>query len=89
MSPNQRFALIMTGLSALITLVGFCIKLLWTASSRWQRTTDTLQVIGEKIEDLVVAKEKEHNRLEARLDKHEKWFYEQRQQGTRRRGQQQ
>jgi sensor histidine kinase YesM len=88
MTPNQRFTLIITLLTVLISAVGYLIKLLWTTSARWQQLTDRLQHIGEQIADLVIAKEKEHTRIEARLDKHDNLLYNQQQRQPRRREQQ-
>lgn len=60
-------------------------KLLWNLSAKWTRTSDQLEKLGDEIKELVVLKERDHERIERdneglkqRIERHEQWHAEKR-----------
>lgn len=90
MTPDQRFAVLLAILVALMGGLGWLVKTLLGVITQWARTGERLERTGEKIEelstdirDLVANKERDHDRLGGRIDRlddrvtvHERWHSE-------------
>lgn len=90
MTPDQRFAVLMTLLGAALAAIGWLLKSVLGATAQWGRTGERLEQAGNKIEDLsqdirdlMNAKERDHTRIETRIDRvesrverHETWHSE-------------
>lgn len=84
MTPGERFlTLIVATLSGIAIIMGgfiFVIKLLWSIRGGWDRTNAELHELVGDVRDLVIAKERDHarlemknDRLESRIERHEDW----------------
>ena len=74
MSPAERFATILSILGVLLGGITVTAKLLWNVSKQWQKASDSLVALGKEIKELVVLKERDHQRLERRDDRLEERF---------------
>lgn len=80
MTPDQRFEALMVVLAAVLTGIGWLSKSLLGVSRQWGRTGAKLEELSNDIRDLVVSKERDHNRMDTRMDRiesrverHEDW----------------
>lgn len=83
MTPDQRFAVLMTLLGAALAAIGWLGKSLLNVTQQWARTGARLEELSNDIRDLVTAKERDHDRIETRIDRvesrverHETWHSE-------------
>lgn len=79
-TPDQRFSVLLVVLAAVLAGVGWMGRSLLRASQQWGRTGAKLEGLAEDIRDLVTSKEREHgrmdnrmDRLEGRVERHEVW----------------
>jgi hypothetical protein len=80
MTPEQRFEVLLVLLTAALAVVGWLIKSLLNVTHQWARTGARLEELSQDIRDLVTAKERDHARIETRIDRvegrverHEAW----------------
>jgi hypothetical protein len=80
MTPDQRFAVLMVLLSAAMAAIGFLAKAFFSVSRQWVRTGAKIEELTTDIRDLVASKERDHaridtrmDRLEGRVERHEVW----------------
>lgn len=80
MTPDQRFTVLMVLLSTALAAIGWLTKCLLNVTQQWARTGVKLEELSQDIRDLVSAKERDHGRIEARIDRvegrverHEVW----------------
>jgi hypothetical protein len=80
MTPDQRFAILLVVLSAALGGIGWLVKSLLGVTAQWVRTGTKLEELSTDIRDLVTAKERDHGRIETRIDRvesrverHEVW----------------
>lgn len=80
MSPEQRFEILLVLLTTALAAVGWLIKSLLSVTHQWARTGARLEELSQDIRDLVTAKERDHARIETRIDRvegrverHEAW----------------
>lgn len=80
MTPDQRFTVLMIFLSAALTGIGWLVKCLLGVTAQWGRTGAKLEELSTDIRDLVASKERDHDRMDARMDRvegrvdrHESW----------------
>lgn len=80
MTPDQRFAALMVVLAAVLGGVGWLAKSVLGVTAQWARTGARLEELSNDIRDLVIAKERDHGRMDARVDRlegrverHEVW----------------
>lgn len=83
LNPEQRFEVLLLALSAALAAIGWLIKSLLNVTHQWARTGARLEELSQDIRDLVSAKERDHNRIETRIDRvesrverHETWHSE-------------
>lgn len=79
-TPDQRFEALMVVLAAVLTGIGWLSKSLLSVSRQWGRTGAKLEELSNDIRGLVESKEREHNRMDTRMDRiegrverHEDW----------------
>lgn len=80
MTPDQRFAVLMVFLTAVLGGLGWLAKSLLGVSAQWVRTGAKIEELTNDIRDLVSSKERDHgrmdsrvDRLEGRVERHEVW----------------
>lgn len=80
MTPDQRFTVLMVFLTAALGGIGWLVKSLLGVTAQWGRTGAKLEELSTDIRDLVTAKERDHGRIDARVDRvegrvdrHEQW----------------
>jgi hypothetical protein len=80
MTPEQRFEVLLVLLTAALAVAGWLIKSLLNVTHQWARTGARLEELSQDIRDLVTAKERDHARIETRIDRvegrverHEAW----------------
>ncbi len=80
MGVTERFLTLLTITSLILGGIIAVSRLLWVVSKQWQKASDNLLYLGDEIKDLVLHKEKEHERLEERdkrledrFERHEQW----------------
>lgn len=80
MTPDQRFAALMVVLAAVLGGVGWLAKSVLGVTAQWARTGAKLEELSTDIRDLVDSKERDHDRmdnrmdrLEGRVERHEVW----------------
>jgi len=80
MTPDQRFTVLMVLLSTALAAIGWLAKSLLSVTKQWAITGVKLEELSNDIRDLVVAKERDHGRIETRIDRvesrverHETW----------------
>lgn len=80
MTSDQRFAVLLVLLTAALGAIGWLVKSLLGVTAQWARTGARLEELSQDIRDLVVAKERDHGRIETRIDRiegrverHEDW----------------
>lgn len=80
MTPDQRFAVLLVVLAAVLGGVGWLAKSVLGVTAQWVRTGAKLEELSGDIRDLVSAKERDHGRIETRIDRvegrverHEVW----------------
>jgi len=80
MSSDQRFAILLVVLGAALGGIGWLVKSLLGVTAQWVRTGAKLEELSADIRDLVSAKERDHGRIETRIDRiegrverHEVW----------------
>lgn len=80
MTPDQRFTVLMVLLTAALAAIGFLSRSFFSVSRQWVRTGAKLEELSNDIRDLVTAKERDHgridnrmDRLEGRVERHEVW----------------
>lgn len=80
MTPDQRFAILLVVLAAALGGIGWLVKSLLGVTAQWVRTGSKLEELSTDIRDLVSAKERDHGRIETRIDRvegrverHEVW----------------
>jgi hypothetical protein len=80
MTPDQRFAVLLVVLAAVLGGVGWLAKSVLGVTAQWARTGAKLEELSNDIRDLVTAKERDHDRidgrvdrLEGRVERHETW----------------
>lgn len=80
MSADQRFAVLLAILVALMGGLGWLVKSLLGVTAQWGRTGAKLEELSNDIRDLVTSKERDHaridnrvDRLEGRVERHETW----------------
>ena len=80
MSSDQRFAILLVVLGAALGGIGWLVKSLLGVTAQWVRTGAKLEELSSDIRDLVSAKERDHGRIETRIDRiegrverHEVW----------------
>ena len=69
MTADQRFAILLVVLAALLGGVGWLVKSLLGVSAQWGRTGAKLEELSTDIRDLVSSKERDHGRMDARVDR--------------------
>lgn len=79
-TPDQRFTVLMVFLSAALGGIGWLVKSLLGVTAQWGRTGARLEELSTDIRELVVSKERDHGRMDARVDRvegrvdrHEVW----------------
>ncbi|MGN6128505.1 MAG: hypothetical protein ACTHON_18255 [Humibacter sp.] len=80
LTPDQRFAVLLALLTAALAAIGWLTKCLFSVTQQWARTGARLEELSNDIRDLVNAKERDHSRIETRIDRiegrverHETW----------------
>lgn len=80
MTPDQRFAVLLVVLTAVLGGVGWLARSVLGVTAQWVRTGAKLEELSTDIRDLVAAKERDHGRIETRIDRvesrverHEVW----------------
>jgi hypothetical protein len=80
MTPDQRFTVLMIFLTAILGGLSWLAKSLFGVVSQWARTGAKLEELSSDIRDLVGSKERDHGRMDARVDRvegrvdrHEAW----------------
>lgn len=80
MTPDQRFAVLLVVLAAVLGGVGWLAKAILGVTAQWGRTGAKLEELSSDIRDLVASKERDHlridnrvDRLEGRVERHETW----------------
>jgi hypothetical protein len=80
MTPDQRFAVLLVALTAVLGGVGWLAKSVLGVTAQWARTGAKIEELTTDIRDLVSSKERDHARLDARVDRvearverHETW----------------
>jgi hypothetical protein len=80
MTPDQRFSILLVVLAAALGGIGWLVKSLLGVTAQWVRTGARLEELSADIRDLVSAKERDHGRIETRIDRiegrverHEVW----------------
>lgn len=80
LTPDQRFAVLLVVLTAVLGGVGWLAKSVFGVTAQWARTGAKLEELSTDIRDLVTAKERDHGRIETRIDRiegrverHEVW----------------
>jgi hypothetical protein len=80
LTPDQRFEVLMALLGAALAAIGWLGKLLFNVTRQWALTGARLEELSNDIRDLVSAKERDHGRIETRIDRiegrverHEDW----------------
>jgi hypothetical protein len=83
MDAEQRFEILLVLLTTALAAVGWLIKSLLSVTHQWARTGARLEELSQDIRDLVTAKERDHARIETRIDRvegrverHETWHSE-------------
>ncbi len=83
MTPDQRFAVLMVFLTAILAGLGWLGKSVFGVVSQWARTGAKLEELSQDIRDLVTTKERDHARIDGRVDRldervtrHEGWHAE-------------
>lgn len=69
MNPDQRFTVLMVLLTAILAGVGWLAKSVLRAVTQWARTGAKLEELSTDIRDLVSSKERDHGRMDARVDR--------------------
>lgn len=80
MTSDQRFAVLLVILTAALGGIGWLVRSLLSVTHQWARTGARLEELSQDIRDLVSAKERDHDRIETRIDRvesrverHETW----------------
>lgn len=80
MTPDQRFTVLTVFLAAVLGGVGWLVRSLLGVTAQWGRTGAKLEELSTDIRDLVASKERDHSRIETRIDRvegrverHEVW----------------
>lgn len=80
MTPNERFTVLLTVAGMASALLLGVFRLLWTIAQKWASTSNQLNNLAQGIADLVVIKNREHDRLtrsdeklERRIARIEEW----------------
>lgn len=68
-TPDQRFAILLVILGAALGGIGWLVKSLLGVTAQWVRTGAKLEELSSDIRDLVSAKERDHGRIETRIDR--------------------
>lgn len=83
MNPNERFAVLMVLLAAMLGGMGWLLRTLLGVTQQWARTGVTIETLTGDIRGLVANKERDHARLdqrvdrvEGRMERHEGWHAE-------------
>lgn len=83
MNADQRFTVLMVVLAAVLGGLGWLLRSLLGVTQQWARTGVTIETLTGDIRDLVANKERDHARLDARVDRvegrmerHEGWHAE-------------
>lgn len=83
MTPDQRFAVLMVLLGTVLGAMGWLLRTLLGVTQQWARTGVTIETLTGDIRDLVANKERDHARLDMRVDRvetrverHEGWHAE-------------
>lgn len=79
-TPDQRFSILLVVLAALLGGVGWMAKSVLRATAQWARTGAKLEELSTDIRGLVESKERDHARMDTRVDRlddrvtrHEAW----------------
>lgn len=79
-TPDQRFAILLVVLAAVLGGLGWLVKSLLGVTAQWGRTGAKLEELSTDIRDLVDAKQRDHDRIdnrvdrvEGRVERHEVW----------------
>jgi len=80
MTPDERFTFLMVVLAAVLGGLGWLAKSLLGVTAQWVRTGAKIEELTGDIRDLVSSQEREHSRLDTRVDRveqrmerHEGW----------------
>lgn len=83
MNADQRFAILMVILAAVLGGMGWLLKTLLGVTQQWTRTGLIIENLTGDIRELVANKERDHARLdqrvdrvETRMERHEGWHAE-------------
>lgn len=69
MTPDQRFSVLLILFTAVLGGVGWLLRSLLSVSQQWVRTGVKIEELTEDIRDLVGAKERDHDRMDGRIDR--------------------